>query len=345
DQASEQAESAIVADFQRSHRNVISLRIAAAHGRHAGVDLAVRMASGRFITVLDAADRMSEDAYRLLSAALEQHPEAMMAYGDTCFTTVPHECFANHTSYGKMMWPDYNQQQLARASEVAPHPMWRRELHDTVGGFAATDDGLHDLMLRTAARFSMLHVPSFTGLQLFAGETGQHSATAAAQHQHREAPPQQAAAPQPAKISMPQPTPEQNADEAYLQLQHMVNGDDQQQAAQALERHLECYPGHAVAHNDLAATYYRLGEKERSLSHYRRAVELSPEESTYQKNLADMLYVETGEVNEAIGIYLELHRKDPRDVETLLNLGIISVGVGQPEEAESFLQRALEIGF
>jgi tetratricopeptide (TPR) repeat protein len=285
DQGSEQSEWAIIADLQRRHKNLISLRIPAGGG-FAGVNLAARIASGRYLTVVDAADRMKDDALQHLAAALDKYREAMVAYGE------------------KATRPDATAERLG--SETAPHPMWRRELHDAIGGLGEGDDGLREFMALAAERFPVVH----------------------------SAAPAQAA---------PQAAAELSAEDAYAAMEAVVKGENHLQAAKAVERHLEKYPQHAVAHNDLGALYYSLGLNDQALAHYRGAVELAPEETTYQKNLADMLYVEAGQVDEAIAIYLELHRKAPRDTETLLNLGIISEGVGQPAEAESFYQRALEI--
>lgn len=360
DQGSEQSEPAIIADLQRRHKNLISVRISSGEGGYSGVDLAVKIASGRYLTVLDAADRMAADAYRLLSQALEENRETLLVYGDTCLTAIPHQSFISHTSYGKMIWPDYTPEQLAQLPEVAPHPMWRRELSDRTGGLGKSDEALRDLILAAANSSAVLHLQALTGLKLIPVTTRQHSekaaihppiqATATAQARAAAPSPAGSIAPSPIGVTAPSPTPapafhagDPDADEAFALIKPLLRGDDHSKAAEALDSHLEKYPRHAVAHNDLGAISYKMGAKDKALKHYRLAVELNPEDTIYQKNLADMLYVEEGEIDEAIAIYLKLLEKSPRDVETLLNLGIISEGVGQQEEAESFYQRALEI--
>jgi Flp pilus assembly protein TadD len=381
DLGSEQSEWSVVADLQRRYRNLISLRTPAAQGVCAGLNLALRIASGKYLTVIEATDRLRGEAYELLAAALDADPDAMLAYGDTCFTAIPHESFANHTSYGKMIWPDYSFPQLTQLSLIAPHLMWRRELHDSVGGFDERyqSQGMRDFLLRVAERFRMVHVDQFTGLQLVAAGAplsqdaperelaflkqnyqaqGRQPAAAPSPaapvgetaRQPAPAPAVRFAAPASPAHAMPEPrvgatvaAPAPSADAAYAQIQPLVQGGADQQAAEALASHLERFPEHALAHNDLAALSYRLGDLDRALNHYRSAVRLSPGESTYLKNLADLCFVEAGEVDEAIGIYLKLLEQSPRDTETLLNLGIISESVGQPAEAETFYQRALEI--
>ncbi|QWV97026.1 tetratricopeptide repeat protein [Geomonas nitrogeniifigens] len=343
DRGSDECEWAVAADLQRRYGNISLLRVPAAAAGKA-VNMALRMAGGKYLTIVDATDRMRRDAYQQLVAALEAAPAAMLAYGDTCFTAIPHESFASHTSYGKVIWPDYTPQQLGQLSEVAPHPLWRRELHDSIGFLPEgyPNHGMREFLLRAAERFRLLHLQEFTGLKLI------DSTAQAAQAQPQQAAPAQEpvaveAVPvrQPAPFATPAPLP--TPEEAYAALAPLLSGDDAQEAAAALREHLLRYPQHAVAHNDLAAVSYRLGDCSRALEEYREAVRLEPDEEVYRKNLADLLYVEFGQVDEAIGIYLKLLEKNPREVETLLNLGIICKGVGQPGEAETFFQRALEI--
>jgi Flp pilus assembly protein TadD len=390
DQGSEQSEWSIVADLQRRYPNLISLRTAVSKGICTGLNLALKIATGKYLTAIEATDRLKDDAYELLVASLDANPDAMLAYGDTCFTAIPHESFANHTSYGKMIWPDYTFQQLSQLSLIAPHLMWRRELNDSIGGFDERyeSQGMRDFLLRVVERFRMVHIEEFTGLQLVAAgaplnqDTSERelaflkqnfqaaatparppqfseplspAAPAAAAQLSRPAPPagspftqlsqptSLAAAPPITQFNKPASAPAPNAEEAYARIQALVHGDSGQQAAEAVTRHLERYPDHALAHNDLAALYYRLGDSEAALSHYRSAVELNPNEAIYLKNLADLCFVEAGQTDEAIGIYLKLLKGAPRDIETLLNLGIICESVAQPAEAESFYQRALEI--
>lgn len=348
DEGSEQSEWAVIADLQKRHRNLISLRTPPGAETGTGTAMALKIASGRFITVLEASDRLKQDAYELLAAALEKSPEAMLAYGDTCFTAIPHESFAHHTSSGNTIWPDYTLQQLAQLSnqsQVAPHPLWRRELQDEISFCGTGDQGMRAFLLQVAERFPLLHVREFTSLKLVSSG-GTHRDMSEREAVSQQKRPDEVRQPAPAGAARPaQPAPlaGADADSAYAAIQSLANGAEHLQAVSALEKHLEKHPEHAIAHNDLAATYYQLGESAKAVSHYRAAVRLSPNDSTYQKNLADLLYMETGQVDEAIEIYLQLFKAYPRDVETLLSLAFISEGVGQPAEAETFYQRALEI--
>jgi Flp pilus assembly protein TadD len=367
DLGSEQSEWSMLVELQRRYRNLTVLRTSSDLGICAGVNLASKIARGSYITVIEATDRLRDTAYEMLAGALDTMPEAMVAYGDTCFTAIPHETFADHTSYGKMVWPEYTYQQLSQLPLIAPHLMWRREMADSIGPFDERfqSEGMREFLMRVVQRHKMVHLVDFVGLKLVASGTalnqevserelavlkqtyqGAAAQTAAIAPFPAAAPQQQPVAPAPAcQAAAPQPAAPvtKSCAEAYEPIQALINSEAHLQAAAALAQHLETYPGHALAHNDLGSIACLLGEHDTALSHFRRAVQLSPAETSYRKNLADQLFVHAGQADEAIGIYLELHQAAPRDTETLLSLAIICEQVGQPAEAETFYQRIVEI--
>jgi glycosyltransferase involved in cell wall biosynthesis len=55
DAGSEQSEWAVIADLQRKHRNLIALRTV----NDEGMNLALKVASGKYLTLLEPADRMT----------------------------------------------------------------------------------------------------------------------------------------------------------------------------------------------------------------------------------------------------------------------------------------------
>jgi Flp pilus assembly protein TadD len=381
DEGSEQAEWSVIADLQRRHKNLISVRTAAAG--YSGVDLALRIASGRYLTVLEPTDRLKLDAYELLSAELERNPQAMLAYGDTCFTAIPHESFAKHTSYGKMIWPDYTFQQLTQLSQVAPHPMWRRELHDSLGRFSDGNQGqgMRDFLVRVVERFPMAHIQEFTALKLVpagaplnqdasvrdsaprnlvhqdAAPLHQASQDAVRQPGEAETFYQRALEIEPWNQSVRERLTElrgreaegssteddEPAEERYERSQSLVAQGDLDGAARELEGILTVFPEFSPAHNDLAVIFYQNGDKDQALMHYEKAAALAPGNSTFQKNLADFYFVEGRDVDGAIAIYLELLRKEPRNVETLMSLGKICTMLDRPQEAETFYGKVTQL--
>jgi len=361
DHGSRQSEWAVMADLQRCHDNILAIRTSAI-GTSAAWNLGVRIASGSYLVVVEATDRLKQDALEKLAAALDKSPEAMLTYGDTCFTTIPHETFEKHTSFGKMIWPDYTVQHLTQISLVAPHPMWRREIHDAIGLFTDEDGSapLRSFFLQVARRYRMLHLDTFTGLKLVPSDsrlspTDENVAvalpvtTATVSAAPTTARPAAAPSPQSIKITVPDMSTASTASTASTTtlptdaIKEALEAGDETGALQGLRRLLESDPDNATAHNDLAALTYRMGNVAEAVQHYEAAVRLAPQETVFQKNLADIYFVEAGRTDEAITIYLKLLKESPTDVETLLNLGIISETINHPNEAENFYQRALEI--
>jgi tetratricopeptide (TPR) repeat protein len=328
DQASEQSEWAVVPDLQRKYGNITYLRIAAGAGESAGFDLGVKIASGRYLTLVRATDRIKLEALGLLSAVLEADPAAMLAYGYTSLGSAPHESCANHAPLDGR-W--------SGAHQLPPHPLWRREVHEAVGAIGEDDHSLRDFLSRVTGRFRAVHLGDCAEEPEIAAAAGPEPQRAA--WQDAALPEQSLALSQAATPPVVVADPEL----AFAVIEPLSRGNDLQQALTALERHVARFPRHAVAHNDLATICYRLGDNEKALIHYRQAVQLAPEEETFQKNLADFLFVELGDLDEATAIYLELHRRSPNNVETLRNLAIICENVGQPGEAAFFYQKALEM--
>lgn len=133
------------------------------------------------------------------------------------------------------------------------------------------------------------------------------------------------------------------AEEMHAKAAQHAKEERHHEAHSILEELVHLYPDFAPGHNDLGVIRYRLGDINGSHRAYQQAVELQPTSLNFRKNLADLCFTELDKVDEAINIYLDLHKKYPRDVETLINLGHISNYVGHPEEGKKFFRRALEI--
>ena len=129
----------------------------------------------------------------------------------------------------------------------------------------------------------------------------------------------------------------------YQEIQPLVENGWYDAAVNALEKLLEVYPQFAAAHNDLGVLYYKLGDKDKAMTHYENATELQADNITYQKNLADYYYVELGRVEDALRIYVRILESNPRDVETLLITGHICVALQKFDDAKDFYLRVLEI--
>jgi len=131
--------------------------------------------------------------------------------------------------------------------------------------------------------------------------------------------------------------------ELYQQAQESLRAERLSEAVALLQKLSERNPDNALYHNDLGVARYQAGDIAGAQASYEQAAALEPGNSLYVRNLADLYFVELRRADEAIRLYLELHRKNPRDVETLISLGHIAAAVERIDEAKSFYRRALEI--
>lgn len=141
----------------------------------------------------------------------------------------------------------------------------------------------------------------------------------------------------------PKTTVNASPEEMHAQAQTLLKEGKSEAARNLLEQLIQLHDGYAVVHNDLGVLQYQNGDVQGARSSYERAVELEPTNISFRKNLADLYFVEFGMSDEAIAIYLDLLKQQPRNVETLENLGHICKALGQDNEAKTFYRRALEI--
>jgi tetratricopeptide (TPR) repeat protein len=135
----------------------------------------------------------------------------------------------------------------------------------------------------------------------------------------------------------------ESVEDAYRRLHEKLNILTPAEAIIELEKLVEGYPDFAVGHNDLAVLCCNTGDKEKALRHYRLAAHLQPGNIALQKNLADFLFVDLGEVEEALQIYLGILETHPDDVETLLIAGHICVALKKLDDAKGFYERVISL--
>ena len=91
-------------------------------------------------------------------------------------------------------------------------------------------------------------------------------------------------------------------EELYQDIQTIISNGWEKAAQNALEQLLETHPQFAKGHHDLGILYYNANEKEKSLEHFKKAVENDPENVDFLKDLAD-LNVELQHNHDALTLY------------------------------------------
>ena len=166
DANSPENERAIVDSYQKQMPNITYVRTGERISIYAAWNLAVKMASGKYLTSFSTNDRLRPDAYEIMVRTLEENPQVALVYGNTYITSMPHETFERHHRSGAMVWPDYSLVDLLENCRVGPHPLWRRMAHRDIGLFDDSFKGIgdQDFWIRLGAKFPLKHIPIFTGL-------------------------------------------------------------------------------------------------------------------------------------------------------------------------------------
>jgi glycosyltransferase involved in cell wall biosynthesis len=177
DSASPQNEGAIVAELQQRYGNIRYVRTAERETLYAAWNRAVSLARGQYLTSANTDDRHRPDALELLTAALDAHPEAALAYADAAVTLRENETFHSFRPAVFLRAPAFDRTRLFEAAYVGPQPVWRRALHERYGlfetAFVAAAD--YEWWLRLAAAGeTFLHVPKVLGLYLAAPSSIEH---------------------------------------------------------------------------------------------------------------------------------------------------------------------------
>ena len=146
-----------------------------------------------------------------------------------------------------------------------------------------------------------------------------------------------------APCSMAPLAPEKSFEEQHREAQEAVQAGNLAEARVLFEALIRLQPDNALIQNDLGVICYNLGDIMAAQAQYEAAYAIDPHNDAVARNLADLYFAAVGRADDAIHIYLGLYNKNPRDMETLVNLGHICTRVGRDEEAKLFYRRALEV--
>ena len=132
-------------------------------------------------------------------------------------------------------------------------------------------------------------------------------------------------------------------EDKYDAIQEMIVKERHHEAISALEQLVAECDDHAAAHCDLGNLYYTSGRIDKALANYEKTVVLGPENPTYLKNLADLLYSERRDVDRALWLYDKILSFRPEDIQTLMIMGHLCVSLERFDDALGYYNRILNI--
>lgn len=168
DANSPQNEQKIIKHYQNKYKNISYLKLKKRIGIYPAWNIGIIKTSAPYITPFSTNDRLNPSAYEILSKALDDHPEIDLVYGDTYISHQPHTPFERGIDAPGMVqkWSKYSYTFLLENNCIGPHPMWRRQIHKSIGYFSKKYIALGDqeFWLRLGRNSKMLHIPFFSGL-------------------------------------------------------------------------------------------------------------------------------------------------------------------------------------
>lgn len=170
DACSPEGELEIAKPFLEKHDNIRYYRTPERIGIYPAWTFGSILAQAPYIIPFSANDRLLPEAFEILAETLDQNPVSELAYGDSYLTDKPHQEIGSHSpaafNGGYLRWPEITFGWLLVNCGVGPHPMWRKNVHESIGYFdrryKATGD--QDFFLRVARRGGLIHLPRFTGM-------------------------------------------------------------------------------------------------------------------------------------------------------------------------------------
>lgn len=115
-------------------------------------NIAIKAASGKYITNANTDDGHKMDAFEIMSRELDNSPDVDLVYGHSKKTDRENQIFEECTSYEPFYNIDYSPLDTLLHFQFGPQPMWRKLLHDKIGYFG--DDffavGDYDFNMRFA---------------------------------------------------------------------------------------------------------------------------------------------------------------------------------------------------
>lgn len=183
---SPEGEHEIVSEFLGRYDNIVYVRTPWTESVYAAWNRAIMMSSGEYITNANTDDRHRNDAFEIMSKALDANPKAGLAYAGYVTTEVENETFASTTSKTKFMPLDYRRDMLLQGyCFPGPMPMWRESVHREFGMFDErfVSAGDIEFWMRISAKYPFVRVPKTLGLYLSHPESIEHRSGELAQRE------------------------------------------------------------------------------------------------------------------------------------------------------------------
>lgn len=167
DSGSPQGEGAICEQFAQKYPQIRLFRTER-EPLYVAWNRAIALARGKYLTSANTDDRHRKDFMEVMVDELERSPEVALAYADQYISPTENETFEQCEVRNAHLrrWPDFTPAALLLRCITGSQPMWRKALHEELGGFdtrfkIAAD---YDMWLRCASKYRLSHISEPLGV-------------------------------------------------------------------------------------------------------------------------------------------------------------------------------------
>jgi tetratricopeptide (TPR) repeat protein len=116
------------------------------------------------------------------------------------------------------------------------------------------------------------------------------------------------------------------------------------EAVQQSKKTLEMDPNFAIGHYELGQAFEQKHMHDEAIAEFQRAIELSGHSGAFDSNLG-YVYAVSGRKEEALNIVKSLEARHDQNPSAGTDIALIYVGLGDPDQAMSWLNKAYEARF
>lgn len=156
-----QNEDVIINEYLSSNPNIKYLKTEGRETIYKAWNRGIKIAKGKFITNANTDDRLSNDAYQILSDFLNENSDVALVYADQMLTVVENQKYDDAIGNRVINFPNYSHIRQLERCIVGSQPMWRAALH-TDDNFWFDDKyevcGDHEFELKISEKYRIQHL-------------------------------------------------------------------------------------------------------------------------------------------------------------------------------------------
>lgn len=165
-----------VVKFKSQFPNIVYIKIDERISIYKAWNIAIKAASGKFITNANTDDRHKSDALENMLNIFKENHKVDVVYANCFQTEKPNAGFDSSVNNKLIKWADFDKDLLLFGCFIGPQPMWKKSLHNKYGYFDESLEvvGDYEFWLRVSESANFHHIDEALGLYYFSSSSAEH---------------------------------------------------------------------------------------------------------------------------------------------------------------------------